>query len=63
MVLAEFDNRIQDRFYYNVPSDLMFYFSCPGRPVSLDEWNRFWSSLSSAEKNYYRHYNLFGSKR
>jgi hypothetical protein len=52
-----------DVFHYNVPSDLMIAFSTPGRPISLDEWTRFWNSLTPQEKHYYRHVDIYGSKR
>lgn len=39
----------------NLPSDIMKALSTPDRPVSYDEFQEFWDSLTTGEKIYYRH--------
>lgn len=38
----------------NSLKDLIDYFGCEGRPVTPAEFKAFWSSLTDAEKDWYK---------
>lgn len=38
----------------NSLNDLMAFFSCPGRPVSAQEFKLFWESCSESDRQYYK---------
>ena len=42
----------------NKPTDLMKYFSVPGKECKAAEFSAFWSSLTDDEKFYYRSVDL-----
>lgn len=43
----------------NLPSELMIAFSCPQRPVKVEEFVEFWESLTVEQRDYYRHCDVY----